>query len=72
MLCLGRLVLTHPRLFLWASLFYSCCMSRPKQGPVHLAGGEANIGLDAEYRDEAPNDEAIARAVQAQDPNWRV
>ena len=56
------------RVFLWASLFYSCCMTGNKQGSIALAGDEAQIGLDAETED----DEAIARNLQAQDRNWRA
>jgi len=52
-------------LFLWASLFYSCCMTGQKQGDIRLGGEEANIGLN----DETTNDEAIAREIQSQDPN---
>lgn len=53
-------------LFLWASLFYSCCMTGQKQGDIRLGGEEANIGLN----DETVNDEAIAREIQSQDGNW--
>lgn len=56
------------RVFLWASLFYSCCMTSKKQGAIALAGEEANIGIDA----DTANDEAIARDLQAQDPNWQA
>ncbi|CAO2654053.1 Nn.00g107860.m01.CDS01 [Neocucurbitaria sp. VM-36] len=54
--------------FLWASLFYSCCMTSQTQGAIALAGEEAQIGLDP----ETENDEAIARNLQAEDPNWRA
>lgn len=54
--------------FLWASLFYSCCMTSNRQGAIALSGEEALIGADS---DEA-NDEAIARALQAQDGNWQA
>ncbi|KAF2846703.1 hypothetical protein T440DRAFT_501579 [Plenodomus tracheiphilus IPT5] len=53
--------------FLWAGLFYSCCMTGNRQGAIALGGEEAQIGLDAENE----NDEAIARRLQAQDPNWQ-
>ncbi|OAG04055.1 uncharacterized protein CC84DRAFT_1166181 [Paraphaeosphaeria sporulosa] len=55
-------------LFLWAGVFYSCCMSRRTEGAIALGGEEARIGLD----NETENDEAIARDLQAQDPNWRA
>ncbi|KAI8938179.1 hypothetical protein NX059_005844 [Plenodomus lindquistii] len=53
--------------FLWASLFYSCCMTGSKKGAIALSGEEAHIGLDA----ETTNDESIARRLQAEDPNWQ-
>ncbi|KAF1848763.1 uncharacterized protein K460DRAFT_364735 [Cucurbitaria berberidis CBS 394.84] len=53
--------------FLWASLFYSCCMTGQRQGAIALAGEEAQIGLDSETQ----SDEAIARSLQAEDPNWQ-
>ena len=56
------------RVFLWAGVFYSCCMTARREGAVALNGEEANIGLS----DETANDEAIARSLQAQDPNWRA
>ena len=41
------------RVFLWASLCYSCCMTGNKQGSIALAGEEARIGLAEEaYEDE--------------------
>ncbi|KAH7091569.1 hypothetical protein FB567DRAFT_277226 [Paraphoma chrysanthemicola] len=52
-------------LTLWASLFYSCCMTSNRQGAIALAGDEADLGVDA------PNDEEYARRLQAQDPNWQ-
>lgn len=52
------------RIFLWASLFYSCCMTGKKQGAIALEGEEANIGIE--------DDEALARRIQAQDPNWQA
>ncbi|KAL6710612.1 hypothetical protein ACN47E_008660 [Coniothyrium glycines] len=54
--------------FLWASVFYSCCMTGNKQGAIALNGDEAHVGL----YDDTTNDEAIARNLQAQDPNWRA
>lgn len=54
------------RVFLWASLFYSCCMTGNKQGAIALSGEEANIGLEP----ETESDEAIARQLQSDDPNW--
>ncbi|KAI4667021.1 uncharacterized protein J4E79_001702 [Alternaria viburni] len=53
--------------FLWASLFYSCCMTGRQQGSIALTGEEARIGINPEEAD----DEAIARALQAEDPNWQ-
>ena len=55
------------RVFLWASLFYSCCMTGRQQGSIALTGEEARIGINPEEAD----DEAIARALQAEDPNWQ-
>ncbi|KAF2023838.1 hypothetical protein EK21DRAFT_118373 [Setomelanomma holmii] len=46
-------------LFLWASLFYSCCMTGNKQGPIALTGEEANIGADD------TSDEEYARRLQS-------
>jgi hypothetical protein len=43
-------------------------MTGSRQGAIALDGGEARIGLE----DETVNDEAIARDLQAQDPNWRA
>jgi hypothetical protein len=43
-------------------------MTGNKQGPIALAGDEAQIGLDAETAD----DEAVARSLQAQDRNWQA
>ncbi|KAF2437921.1 hypothetical protein P171DRAFT_437529 [Karstenula rhodostoma CBS 690.94] len=54
--------------FLWAGVFYSCCMTPRAQGAIALDGAEARIGLDHETAD----DEAIARDLQAEDPNWRA
>ena len=56
------------RVFMWASLFYSCCMTGSKQGPIALTGEEANIGIE----DGTTTDEEYARQVQAQDPNWQA
>jgi hypothetical protein len=47
------------RIFLWSSLFYSCCMTAKKQGPIALAGDEAQLGSDD------VSDEEYARRVQA-------
>jgi len=55
-------------LFLWSSLFYSCCMTAKKQGPIALAGDEAQIG----FSDENASDEEVARRLQAEDPNWQA
>ncbi|USP74901.1 hypothetical protein yc1106_02175 [Curvularia clavata] len=49
--------------FLWASLFYSCCMTGNKQGAIALAGDEARLGVDTDNLD----DEALARDLEAQD-----
>jgi hypothetical protein len=57
---------------IWASLLYSCCMTSTKPtGPNRLGDEESNIVLDSEYTDETANDEALARQLQADDPNWR-
>lgn len=56
------------RVFLWAGVFYSCCMTARTQGAIALDGEEARVGLE----DETANDEAVARSLQAQDPNWRA
>jgi hypothetical protein len=64
-MCLDRCgcVLTYTRVFLWGSLFYACCMTGNKQGPIALTGDEENIFVgDA-------SDEEYARRVQAEDPN---
>jgi hypothetical protein len=42
-------------------------MTGDKQGAIALEGEEARIGLG----DETADDEAVARALQAEDPNWR-
>lgn len=54
---------------MWASLFYSCCMTRREAGQIRLEGEEANIGLE---REDTTSDEAYARRLQAQDPNWQA
>jgi hypothetical protein len=57
---------------IWASLLYSCCMTSTKPtGPNRQGDEESHIVLDSEYTDETSNDEAIARQLQADDPNWR-
>ncbi|KAJ4359159.1 hypothetical protein N0V95_002411 [Ascochyta clinopodiicola] len=56
-------------IFLWASLFYSCCMTKRETGQIRLEGEEANIALG---NDDAADDEAYARRLQAQDPNWQA
>jgi hypothetical protein len=43
-------------------------MTGRQQGSIALTGEEARIGVDPEQAD----DEAIARALQAQDPNWQA
>lgn len=57
------------RLFLWAGVFYSCCMSTRTEGGIALRGEEAVIGLRDE---ETASDEAIARELQAEDANWQA
>ncbi|KAF1968172.1 hypothetical protein BU23DRAFT_515040 [Bimuria novae-zelandiae CBS 107.79] len=42
--------------FIWAGVFYSCCMTGNRQGAIALNGEEANIGLEG----ETANDEAVA------------
>ncbi|KAH8724457.1 hypothetical protein GQ44DRAFT_618221 [Phaeosphaeriaceae sp. PMI808] len=54
-------------LFLWASLFYSCCMTGKRQGPIALTGEEADICIDG-----TADDEEIARTLQAEDRNWQA
>ncbi|UPX10430.1 uncharacterized protein EKO05_0001091 [Ascochyta rabiei] len=56
-------------IFLWASLFYSCCMTKLETGQIRLEGEEANITLG---HNETANDEAHARCLQSQDPNWQA
>jgi hypothetical protein len=43
-------------------------MTGNKQGPIALAGDEAQIGLEVETED----DETVARNLQAQDRNWQA
>jgi hypothetical protein len=62
-------MLTLQRVFMWASLFYSCCMTKRESGEIRLEGEEANIGLGQENNE---SDEAYARRLQAQDPNWQA
>jgi len=52
---------------MWASLFYSCCMTQRETGQIRLEGEEANISLGQ----DTTNDEEYARRLQAQDPNWQ-
>ncbi|KAJ4360488.1 uncharacterized protein N0V89_001053 [Didymosphaeria variabile] len=54
-------------IFLWAGVFYSCCMTGNRQGAITLNGEEAHIGLE----NDTSRDEATARNLQAQDSNWR-
>lgn len=54
---------------MWASLFYSCCMTKRESGEIRLEGEEANIGLGQENTE---SDEDYARRLQAQDPNWQT
>jgi hypothetical protein len=42
-------------------------MTGRQQGSIALTGEEARIGINPEEAD----DEAIARALQAEDPNWQ-
>lgn len=55
------------RVFLWASLFYSCCMSTKKEGAIALGDDEESL-IRADT--ETENDEEIARQLQGDDPNW--
>lgn len=48
---------------MWASLFYSCCMTKLETGQIRLEGEEAQIAL---HQDETVDDEAFARP---QEPN---
>jgi hypothetical protein len=43
-------------------------MTSNRQGAIALSGEEAQIGADS----DSANDEAIARALQAQDGNWQA
>jgi hypothetical protein len=43
-------------------------MTGNRQGAIALSGEEARIGADSESAD----DEAIARALQAQDGDWQA
>jgi hypothetical protein len=43
-------------------------MTGNKQGPIALAGNEAQIGLTDETFDD--DDEAIARTLQAHEHDW--
>lgn len=54
---------------MWTSLFYSCCMTTRGTGQIRLEGEEAEISLGQE---NTAGDEAYARRVQAQDPNWQA
>lgn len=54
---------------MWATVFYSCCMTKRETGEIRLEGEEANIGLD---QDNTADDEAHTRHLQAQDPNWQA
>lgn len=54
---------------MWASLFYSCCMSKLETSQIRLEGDEAQIALG---QDDTTNDEALARRMQAEDPNWQA
>ncbi|KAF1923436.1 uncharacterized protein M421DRAFT_104425 [Didymella exigua CBS 183.55] len=47
-------------IFMWASLFYSCCMTRRETGEIRLEGEEATIGLG---QDNTANDEAYTRRL---------
>lgn len=46
---------------MWASLFYSCCMTKRPTGEIRLEGEEANIGFAQE---NATDDEGYAPRVQ--------
>ena len=62
-------MLTLRRVSMWTSLFYSCCMTTRGTGQIRLEGEEAEISLGQE---NTAGDEAYARRVQAQDPNWQA
>ncbi|KAH6644295.1 hypothetical protein C7974DRAFT_407985 [Boeremia exigua] len=55
-------------IFMWSTLFYSCCMTRRETGQIRLEGEEANIALGQ----DTTGDEEYARRVQAEDPNWQA
>jgi hypothetical protein len=44
-------------------------MTKRESGEIRLEGEEANIGLGQENNE---SDEAYARRLQAQDPNWQA
>ena len=44
-------------------------MTKREAGEIRLEGEEANIGF---AQKNAESDEAYARRLQAQDPNWQV
>lgn len=43
-------------------------MTGRKQGAIALTGDEASVGVE----DDTTSDEAIARRLQAEDPNWQT
>ncbi|KAI4614005.1 hypothetical protein J4E80_006695 [Alternaria sp. BMP 0032] len=57
----GVKINTWQGLLLWLNFF------NWQQGSIALTGEEARIGINPEEAD----DEAIARALQAEDPNWQ-
>lgn len=54
---------------MWASLLYSCCMTKLETGQIRLEGEEAQIALG---QDDTANNEAYTRLVEAQDPHWQA
>lgn len=54
---------------MWASLFYSCCMTKRETGQIRLEGEEGQISLG---QDQTAADEAYARSLQAQDPHQQA
>ena len=54
---------------MWANLIYSCCMTKREAGQIRLEDEEGHISLG---QDQTAADEAYARRLQAQDPNWQA
>lgn len=59
------------RVLLWTGLIYGCVMPRKHfEGRIRL-GEDATIPLGGEEGgEETESDEALARALQAEEPGW--